>query len=233
MDCCALTLSGTCNGGTIMSTSNQAGAESIPGKNVSPALSGQDRTPSQATQYASTWKLKDGTNVLIRPICPADESLMIIFHQTLSSESVYFRYLGPLKLSQRTEHERLKRICAADQNEDVALVAERLNTQSGQAEILGVGRLMKCAEAAEAEFALVVEDDCQGLGLGRQLLRRLIRVAREKGWRKVMGHILPDNRSMLHLSEKLGFKRIQLFGSPVVRMELDVMPGEGLKRGGK
>src|SRR5581483_9680942 len=57
-------------------------------------------------QYVATWTLKDGTPVIIRPIRPEDEPLLMKFHETLSEESVYLRYLHAMKLSQRVAHER-------------------------------------------------------------------------------------------------------------------------------
>ena len=50
---------------------------------------------------------------------------MIKFHEKLSERSVYLRYFQPLKLTQRTAHERLTRACFIDYNREMALVAER------------------------------------------------------------------------------------------------------------
>ncbi|MFM9156435.1 MAG: hypothetical protein ACKOPK_00620, partial [Dolichospermum sp.] len=62
-------------------------------------------------QYISNWTLKNGIPVIIRPIRPEDEPLMVEFHKTLSTESVYLRYFHLIKLSQRITHERLTRMC--------------------------------------------------------------------------------------------------------------------------
>ena len=74
-------------------------------------------------QYVTTWKLRSGTPITIRPIRPEDEPLMVKFHSTLSEESVHFRYFGLLKLEQRTTHERLTRICFNDYDREIAIVA--------------------------------------------------------------------------------------------------------------
>lgn len=176
-------------------------------------------------RYVTAWKLKDGTQVTIRPIHPADEPLMVAFHQTLSEDSVYFRYLGSLKLSQRVEHKRLIKVCRDDCDQELALVAERHNPNRRGPEILAVGRLIKFEEQPEAEFAVVVSDACHGSGLGTHLMRRLIRIARNEGHKRLIGYILPDNRPMLHICEKLGFRRIHPLGDPVVKVELALRPG--------
>src|SRR5687768_11763602 len=92
-------------------------------------------------QYVATTKLKDGTPTTIRPIRPEDEPLMVKFHQTLSDRSVRLRYFHPIKLSARTAHERLIRVCFNDYDREIALVAERQN--AAEREILAVVRLSK------------------------------------------------------------------------------------------
>ena len=75
-------------------------------------------------QYVGDWTLKDGTPVIIRPIRPEDEPFMVKFHESLSERTVYLRYFDPLKLSVRTSHERLARICFIDYAREIILVAE-------------------------------------------------------------------------------------------------------------
>ena len=92
------------------------------------------------SQYVWEWRMKDGTAVTIRPIRPEDEPLMVHFHTTLSERSVYLRYFCSLSLSARVEHERLVRICFGSYDRGFALVADRKNPETGQHEVLGVGR---------------------------------------------------------------------------------------------
>ena len=155
--------------------------------------------------YARSWKLKDGPTVMIRPIRPEDERLMVQFHQTLSERSVYLRYFTPLKLDQRITHERLSRICFIDYDREMVLVAEQANAKTGQREIIGVGRLIKRHEADEAEFALVISDAWQGHGLGTQLLRTLVQVGRDEKLERITATILSDNHEMQRLARKVGF----------------------------
>jgi len=156
-------------------------------------------------KYVQPWSMKDGTILIIRPIRPEDEPLLVKFHETLSAHSVYLRYFHSLDLSRRVEHERLVRICFIDYDREMALVAERTNLQTGEAEIVGVGRLSKLHGANEAEFAMLVSDKYQGTGLGTELLKRLLRVARDEGLDRVSAYMLVENSGMRHVSEKLGF----------------------------
>jgi acetyltransferase len=156
-------------------------------------------------QYVADWKLKDGTSITIRPIRPEDEPLMVKFHESLSEESVYYRYFSQLKLDQRIAHERLTRICFNDYDREIALVAEQLDPKTGEPGILGVGRLSKARGLNEAEFALLISDRWQGKGLGTELLKRLVHIGRAEKLGHITAQILQENHAMIHLSKKAGF----------------------------
>jgi acetyltransferase len=178
----------------------------IHGKNLS-----EDKLPKPAirpypTQYISSWKLKTGTPVTIRPIRPEDEPLMVKFHETLSEESVYYRYFSQLKLDQRIAHERLTRMCFNDYDREIALVAEHHDPKTARNEILGVGRLSKARGLNEAEFALIISDRYQRMGLGTELLKRLVHIGREEKLDRITATILAENHGMHHVSKKVGFK---------------------------
>jgi acetyltransferase len=156
-------------------------------------------------QYVSTWKLKNKAPVTFRPIRPEDEPLMVKFHETLSEESVYHRYFEALKLSQRVAHERLTRICFNDYDREIALVAEHAALKTEERQILGVGRLSKMHGVNEAEFALLISDSWHGLGLGGELLARLVQIGRDEKLDRITGQILSENQAMQHICKKIGF----------------------------
>jgi len=165
------------------------------------------------TKYVAPWTMKDSTDVNIRPIRPEDEPAMVRFHQTLSERTVYLRYFHLLNLEQRVQHDRLTRICFIDYDREMALVAEN------NGEILGVGRLMKVHGSNEAEVAVLISDNCQGRGLGKELLARLLIVGRDEKLTKLTADILPDNREVMRICEKLGFTLKHSLDDEVVRAE--------------
>ena len=172
----------------------------------------EDKLPRPAirpypVQYVTPWKLKNKAPVTVRPIRPEDEPAMVKFHETLSEESVYHRYFSALNLSQRTAHERLTRICFNDYDREIALVAEsKPVNEEDPKNILGVGRLSKLHGTNEAEFAILVSDHSQNLGLGFELLKQLIEVGRAEKLASITGQILAENNAMRHICKKLGFK---------------------------
>lgn len=157
-------------------------------------------------QYVSSWVMKDGQAVTIRPIRAEDEPLMIKFHERLSDRSVYLRYFQGMALDQRTTHDQLTRICFIDYDREIALVAERRDPHTEERRIIALGNLTKMHRGNDGEIAAITSDDCQGRGLGSEMMRRLLRVARDENLERVIGTTLPENRQMCAMLKRLGFR---------------------------
>jgi acetyltransferase len=156
-------------------------------------------------RYVRPGTMKNGDEVLVRPIRPEDEPLLIKLHQVLSERTVYLRYFQPLRLSQRTAHDRLTRICFIDYDREMALVTEHKGAD-GTPEIIAIGRLSRLHGKDEAEMAVLVDDRFQHQGLGTELYRRLIEIARDEHVGSVVSTILSENREMQVICRKLGFQ---------------------------
>lgn len=156
-------------------------------------------------QYVAPWKMKDGTPVTLRPIRPEDETLMPEFHKSVSERSVYFRYFHAAKLDQRVAHERLIRMCFLDYDREMALLADRTDTATGKHQILAIGRMSKLHGSNSAEVALLVGDQYQRQGLGIELIRRLVQVARDERLGSLVAYMLQENIEMQTLLKKAGF----------------------------
>lgn len=169
-----------------------------------------DRLPRSSvrpypSQYVSDLTLKDGSKVVLRPIRPEDEPLMVQFHEALSESSVYLRFFHMEKLDNRVAHDRLIRKCFIDYDREMALVADWTDPQSGKHALLGVGRLTKQAPTRDAELGVLVADRWQGSGLGTEILGRLIAFARDEKIRRIIAHILSENKAMIHLARRFHF----------------------------
>jgi len=184
----------------------------------------KDQIPKTAiraypSKYVAPWTMKDGAPVTIRPIRPEDEPAMVRFHETLSERTVYLRYFHLMNLEQRTTHERLTRICFIDYDREMALVAERRNPETGEPEILGVGRMTKLHGTKDAEVAVLISDKYQRRGLGKELLARLMIVGAGENLDRLTADILPDNRDVMRVCEKLGFSLKHSLEDEVVHAE--------------
>lgn len=156
-------------------------------------------------QYVGSWEAKDGAQVTIRPILPEDEALLVKFHQILSDRTVFMRYLQPIMLQERVMHERLARICHVDYDREIALAAETRN-ESGEQTIMGIVRLSRIHATNEARLSILIGDPYQGIGLGGELVRRAVDVARNERLRRLSAIMTEDNLVMKRIFEKLGFR---------------------------
>jgi acetyltransferase len=171
-------------------------------------------------QYVTTWKTRRGQDVTIRPVRAEDELPLVRFHESLSDRTVYLRYLGPVMLDARAAHDRLARICHCDYDREITLVVEYFDHEKDESVILGAGRLSKLHCLDEARFSILVSDSCQGLGLGRELLRRLIHVARQEKIVRIEAIITPDNEIMRKMTSELGFSLSPNGDGEMVKAEL-------------
>ena len=100
----------------------------------------------------------------------------------------------------------LVRLTQVDYDRELALIA--LSEVEGKAEqMVGVSRFAANPDGESCEFAVAIDDHWNGRGVATILMERIIEAARDAGYRRMTGHVLPDNDSMLKLAARLGFKR--------------------------
>lgn len=166
--------------------------------------------------------LRDGRELWIRPIEPADAAPIAAGFTLLTDEEVRRRFLHPVK---ELSPEHLRRLVHPEPRREYVLVAAEL-LPPGEALVPAVARLSRGEREDDAEFALLVSHFIAGQGLGRRLLQRLIDWARHRDIREIWGIVLDDNAPMLQLAERLGFSRQREEGAPgIVRVSLRLSPG--------
>jgi acetyltransferase len=146
------------------------------------------------------FQLSDGTNITIRPIRPEDANLEKDFHNRLSERTKYFRFMQAL---QELTPEMIVRFTQIDYDREMAFVA--VSEDAKMPNELGVGRYLMNPDGHSVEFALVVADDSQHLGIGSRIMKALIQSAKSKGVLFFEGEVLVVNKPMLSLVKKLGF----------------------------
>jgi acetyltransferase len=172
-------------------------------------------------QYTQSKTLKNGTKVTIRLIRPEDEPAMVRFHRMLSDRTVRLRYFYPFQYGQRVAHQRLVRVCFSDYDRDLPLVAElEQPNERGERDIVAVGRLSKLPNTNDGEFAVLVCDPWQNQGLGSELLRIIVEVAKDEHLTRVVADILPENIEMQRIAAKNGFSLDERRGTMVAELKL-------------
>lgn len=155
---------------------------------------------SYPKEYVTSWRLRDGREVVLRPIKPQDERLWFEMFQKFSDEAIRYRFFEQLK---DTPHEVRMRYCDIDYDKEMAIVAEL--TEEGRKKILGVARLCMQADKKTGEIAFIVADPYQGPGLGTKMVDHVIGICRKLGLESVYATMLPDNVKAIKLAKKLGF----------------------------
>lgn len=151
--------------------------------------------------------LREGTHVLIRPMKPEDAELVQTFVRKLSPQTKFFRFMNALR---ELSPAMLAKLTQSDYDKEIAFIAtiERAEPEAivgVTEEQIGVCRYNTNPDGTSCEFAIVVSDDYQKSGLGRQLMQVLIRAAASRGLKTMKGVFLSDNDRMLKFVQAMGF----------------------------
>jgi|SRR5215213_4997699 len=166
-------------------------------------------------------RLRDGHQILIRPISPEDSDELSAGMERLSPESRYRRFFTP---ASRLNASQLRYLTDVDHHDHEALVAVQPDTGHG----IGVARFVRSAADAElAEVAVAVADSWHGRGVATALLGRLTERAREEGIRRFSAEILAENQPMLELIDDLGEVTMEHRDQGTVAVEVE-LPAEGI-----
>jgi acetyltransferase len=167
-------------------------------------------------KYEMLWSLKNGQEVLLRPIKPEDEPMWLEMFQSFSEEAIRYRFFQILK---DTPHEVRVRYCNIDYDREIAIIAEL--AENGRKKILGVTRLSMESDGKSGEMAFIVTDYWQGLGLGTKMVDYVLDIAKEKGVENVYAIMLRDNYRALSLTKKMGFN-LEYLNDETVKGVLDL-----------
>jgi len=165
-----------------------------------------------------------GVNIFVRPIKPEDAPLLVDLFNSLSRQSIYYRFFSPMK---KLPPDMLARFTQIDYDRDMALVALAVEDGKVVGKMLGVSRLMGDPDGKKAEFSVAVSDPWQGKGIGVVLMEKLIDIAKERGVEYLWGVVLAENTQMLALGKSLGFSisRAELSSQYKLEIDLESMSG--------
>ncbi|WP_175497884.1 GNAT family N-acetyltransferase [Dokdonella immobilis] len=163
----------------------------------------------------------DGQDLLLRPIRPDDAPALMRAFGRMTPEQVRSRVFHALT---ELPEPVARWMCDVDPDATIALVL----VDADGAEIRGEGRVHLDPATECAEFALAVDPDFTGKGLGRLLVSRLAEASRAAGMREIWGDTQAENNRMLALAKELGFTlRRENDDAGLVRMSLALAPMDG------
>lgn len=140
--------------------------------------------------------VRDGSTVSLRQAEERDVIPLLQFLQSLSPESLYFRFHGRPALTEA----RVRALVGLDGRRATTLIAETTGRIVGFASYY-----QERGPSHRAEVAFAVADNVQGHGIGTRLLEQLARLARREGIATFHASVLGDNRQMLAVFRDSGF----------------------------
>jgi len=165
--------------------------------NIRAALA-HERARDSAAE-GSPARLRDGSQVLIRPVRSTDAPLLADGFARLSARSRRMRFLTNKSTLSAAE---LRYFTEVDHHDHEALGA--LSPADGGRGV-GIARYVRDREDSQAaEIAVTIADDWQGRGLGTELLARLSDRARQAGIRRFTALVAADNAAMARLLRNMG-----------------------------
>ncbi|AUI88198.1 protein acetyltransferase [Vibrio azureus] len=170
-------------------------------------------------EFVETVTLKDGQPILLRPILPEDEPDYVAFIKRVSKEDLYNRFFSDVG---ELNHEALAHLTQIDYDREMAFVAVAFD-ENGPS-IIGVSRALINPDNSNAEFAILVQSDLKGIGLGKLLMQKIINYCQVKETRQISGMTMPTNRGMLCLAQSLGFELDIQFADGTADMTLTLIP---------
>jgi GNAT superfamily N-acetyltransferase len=160
-----------------------------------------------------TVPIRDGSEIVLRPIRPDDKARLAAGFEKMSPESRYKRFLVPM--NELSKHD-LEYLTEVDHHDHEAIVAE-----TPEGEPLGVARFVR-TNGDTAEAAVAVADEWQGKGVGTALLTRLAERARKEDISRFTATCLATNEDILQLLRELGQTRVLNTGSGVVEAQVEL-----------
>ncbi len=157
--------------------------------------------PPYPEEWVSRWETPAGETLLMRPIRPEDAAALGEFFKRLTPEDVRWRFFSQLR---ELPPQQIARMTQLDYDREMAFVAVQ-RRPDGAEDLLGVSSLIREFNKEKGEFAVVVDRQMKGQGLGRALMGRLFDWARAEGITTIEGQVLADNAPMLAFVKRLGF----------------------------
>ncbi|MEG3638937.1 GNAT family N-acetyltransferase [Magnetococcus sp. PR-3] len=164
-------------------------------------------------------ELKIDGHFFLRPLHPSDERHLQEFFYSHTQETKLLRYrFNPEQMSR----EKAYSLVNVDQDKDPALCIIRKEGVIEQIE--AVGRYYYIPEVNLGEVAFVVRETMRGNGLAQTLIKRLSEIAKQRGIRRMVAYVRPENTPMLKALEKMNFVRAPSDDPMEVCMGYDLDP---------
>lgn len=157
---------------------------------------------------------KNDLEVCFRAIKPSDEENMRRLFYRFSDASVYYRYFSCIR---SMPHVKMQEYVNIDYQKCLSIVAEIKNEK-----LIAEARFVSLElHETYPEIAIVVDENYQNLGIATYLLTILMQQAKKRELKGFKGYILPNNKKILNVLEKINWKINVQFQEGVYTLTID------------
>jgi len=171
--------------------------------------------PEELEHYET---LRDGTEILFRPVKPTDESSISEMLYSLSPSSIRTRYMTQ---TMTFPHRDVQQLTNIDYRQNLCIVG--IVPSISGAQVVGIAQYFLDPKTQAAEVAFVVQDEWQKKGMGTLLLEYLTQIARQRGVRRFYAKVLPVNKAMLAVFHHSGYEISTEFDGEVYSITYGLM----------
>jgi len=151
-------------------------------------------------KYETTYQMKTGNTIKIRPIKATDERLLQGLYYSLDKDDRYLRFFSH---DRNFPHKFIQPLVNIDYQTDMILVGESL--EEGELKIVASAAIFKTHQPSTVELSIVVKKNFRKTGIAKFLLDYLITIARELNYKYFTGSILLENKPMLYILNNSGY----------------------------
>jgi len=160
---------------------------------------------------------KDGLELKIRPVRASDEDGMRRLFYKFSDEAKYYRYFTNVRVM---PHKNMQQYLSVDYDKILSVVA--VHQQGNIERIVAEARYAAYPDGLSSEMAFLVDENYQGKGIATFMANYLIKVARERGIKKLVASVLAQNTKMLTVFEKLSIKPLKRYEGDTIELDFEL-----------
>jgi RimJ/RimL family protein N-acetyltransferase len=188
-----------------------------------------ERYKSKLKNVSPRFTTRDGKKLTMRLLHPDDAPLLIEMFHLMTPETRRRRFhIGVENVSDEVVQQRSVELADVDNKSVSGAIVAVYKDDAGE-HIVGSVRLARdpaAPESPEAEAAIVVRDDFQGQGVGTELMRRLVLLAKQMKVRTIVAIFQPDNEDAIRIFREVNLPYVTTIdhGETILKIEVPSEP---------
>ena len=188
-----------------------------------------ERYKTNLKNVGPRYTTRDGRKLTMRLLRPSDAPLLVEMFHLLTPETRRRRFhIGVENVRDEVIHQRALELADVDNKSVSGALVAIYKDDTGE-HIVGSVRLARdpaTPDAPDAEAAIVVRDDFQGQGVGTELMRRLVLLAKQMKIKTIVAIFQPDNEDAIRIFREVNLPYVTTIdhGETIMKIEVPSEP---------